>query len=567
MTGPARFAWIIATICCAWTFAALGMFPRAAWAAPRDAIQQMPRLSHTSDFTITQSDNGANRSFRDNYVYTWTADWLPPPISFSNTNSLGLESHYRLTMSDRLDRISHISDDNRVDWYEVFVRLDGQSGLHGTYHMTEEDSQSNEFPSTVPRTLTPRNTKDLSLRWNQPNFPVVALSHVVNSTYSYFGTAQVDASEDARTSWTAEFSSGTGTVAQHYLANIQSVRKRNYAQGFPATSEQKTYMEGNRRLGLGNIGNLQLDYAYTEDATSPLGTNAALGPGNDTTSATDAGLALTGTVSGMPLRYQVKFLANYTGRSGQPGSRRARRYVTLAFDPPVPAGKQASLSLNQMYDEYTDINRDTAQLEQQIRWNYTLNPRTSGVFYYENSSSNDRRLQVNSLEGETLSSELHYNLPGSRGRLDAAYQQILQRRPTEQRRNTSDVVSLTGSFPLGQRADMSMFFSQSYDNASSSPLGLPDGTDVMMSGFRYNLVSDAGVGLTAEWRQFLRGFPGGRETNTQTLNLLFSYQTNATWRYDLSIITKDESTSPSLAQLGYDYATENTVRALVTYSF
>ena len=567
MTGPAKLAWIITAFACLCAVN-LVLPARVAYAAaPRDAIREMPRLSHSSEFKITQHEDRNNRSFQDDYVDTWTLDWLPPPIPLSASASLVLEAHYKIALSDRLNRITSISSDSRNDSLEVLGRLEGPNALRGYFRMLQQDSTSNQYPTDAPRNWQPTNTKEIHLDWTQPGFPIVSVGHVVTDTYNYYGEQQVAASEYMRTAWQAEFNSAAETVAQRYFVGYESSASRNYFTGTPTTSEQRSRLEGSRRLGLGDIGDLQIDYAYLEDANSPIGQPAGLAPGKDATWSSDFTLGLNGQVRNFPLRYQFGYRTNYTSFSELPGSRRAQRLISLVFDPPVPAGKQAGITLKQTYDEATDANVDNAVLNQQIRWSYTLNPRTNGSISYESSTSNNRVAQVNSEEKEILSSEFQYNIPGNRGRVNALYRSEMQRRPDENRRNTRDEVNINSTFQLGRKANITLFYSQSYNNAFNSAFGLPDGNDVLSSGFSYNMQSGEGLQLSANWRQYLRDNPGDRKTNTQKLDLLLSYQTQANWRYDLTLQTSDETVTPTAAPQGYDYATENVIRALVTYTF
>lgn len=567
MTGPARFAWIIATICCAWTFADALARPHAAWAAPRDAIRPMPTLTHTSEFRIKQSEGEGAPVYEDNYTYTWDALWLPPPVPLGNAASLMVQTHYTLTMTDFLNRISGISADGRRDNYEVLVRLDNPGGLWAQYRLAESDTQSNQSPSLQPRTLRSGTTRNVNLRWNKAGLPVISYEHRQSSTYGFLGTDQTDSSEELFTGWQAEFRSDAGQVGQRYFARFEDTRQQNFGQGFLPSSKQKMHLEGDRRVNLGALGGLQLGYEYNEvsDGLPALGNIAA--PGSSTTWETITGLALGGNVSGMPLRYDFGDRTRYVSYSAQPGGRQNDRRLQLTFTPPVPQGRSAALVCVQEYAENVDASSNTAKLDQQLSWNYTLNPRTSGSFAFQTISETDRLVQLANRDQQVVNAELHYNVPGNRGQWSAYYSQNLQRQPQLQQSNVNDTVTVNSLFPLGRSASMAMFYSQSYSTSFSSPLSLPHGTDYTLAGFRYSLQGDQGLGLDATWQQQLRGYPGANKVNTQILDLTLSYQTAATWRYSLTLHAQDGTTTPTLSPHGFDYATENTIVALVTYSF
>jgi hypothetical protein len=530
-------------------------------ANPRDAVKTLPRVSHTSDFRITESDNASNQTYEDAYYDTWDINWQPQPIALP-TGRLSIEARYIKRLGDRLLRHTGTSDDSRQDQYNFTVRLEQAGYLKSHFAIEEIDTRSASFPSGSPASFLTRTRKEAFLTWTPPGLPSISAGHAITTTANYSGTARNHSDEWEWTQIQLNYQHNLGLAAQEVQYLGELTRSYNFYPARTSTSNSKQVWDASRQMPLGNIGNLRLgahlEENHRREESEPLGTDVNVAQYN---------LGLDGQVASFPLSYSIGYLSSSQSINNTSASDRTQRRFSLNFIPPVPEGKRAGLSYSSVYDEYSDTYRDTGIQTQSLNWSFQPNPRVSSSIGYEISTNVDRLAKVGTEENENLTGALSYAIPGDRGSYSSSITQSIQRKPEEDSRAITSSVNLATDFRLGSNTRVTLFYNQSNQDNRLSYLAVPATSDYLRSGINYQISPAPGISLNAKWQQHYRlNLPSERKTATQSIELTFNWQTAANWNYSLRVASNDESTRPGGAT-GNSYQTGDEIQALITYSF
>ncbi len=530
-------------------------------AGPRDAVKTLPRITHTSDYRITESDNPDSQSYEDSYYDTWDVNWQPQPISLP-VGEIGIQLHYIKRLSDRLFRQEGTSSDSRSDQYNFVVRLDRANFVKGHYAIEEVDTANGSYPSSSAASFQAYTRKEAFLTWNPPQFPSISAGHAVTTTSSYTGTERNHSSEGEWTQIKLNYNHDLGLARQQVQYLGELTRTYTFYPSRAGKSVAKQVWDADRTMPLGNIGNLNLG-AHLEENNSREETDAT----GTKVMAAQYSIGLDGNVATFPLSYSVGYLANSQSIQNTSSYDRSQRRITLNFNPPVPEGRSAGLSYNNVYDEYSDAYNDRGVMRQQLSWSFSPNRRVASNIGYELATTVDRLAHVGTQEDETISGSLSYNIPGNRGSFSSTFSQGIQRVPTEDARNTRNSVNLSTSFRLGNSANMTLFYTENHSDNHTRYLVVPAITDNITSGVRYHISPGGGLSLDAKWQQFYQlNLPSTKKTATQNIELVFNWQTAANWNYSLKVASNDTSVQPGNAT-GSTYRTGDEIQALITYSF
>lgn len=566
MTGPAQCAWIIGAI-----LASMYLPCHARAATPRDAVANMPSITHTSAFTMTESSTPFGQGFEDDYTGTWEVHWVPPSVALGDKAGASLDLYYSSSLVDNLNRIAHSSYDSRSDLYRFGATVNAPS-FSASYSLSQGDSWSGSDPWSSHPAWQPQRDSSLNLAWTPLGLPRLG---IYNKSSQSYGSApagtQQQGSESDYTVLNASFAPPAGAFGQSYTAQTEYFRSRNYAAG-TSTRWSKNYLDGWRELPLGAMGSLNANYHFEQTSNS--------GPGvvQSSTSTTNVyGLSVAGGVANMPLGYRFTYQNGINEFPGGNGDSRQYRYLELDFNPPVPAGKSASMSYFTELTDYATEPRgggaQTTDEKQHIGWSFSPNPRVSGRVMYESTNRTNVLAHAHPTASELVNASMGYTIPGKRGSFSGAYAQNIQRSPEQGARLITTTVDLRNNFQMGPLASMQMFMIQLYSDNYDSPLSVATGNDKLTTGFTYTLNSPYGLWLSTTWQQDFTRYaadfsPAGSTTNIGTLNVNLNFQPPGTaWNYSLALNTHDDSKS-SVTNVGDNtYASYNTISARVSYSF
>jgi hypothetical protein len=531
----------------------------AAAAAPRDAIRNLPILSHTSELNISSS--AAAQSYQDVYRGNWRIDWLTKELQLPGA-ALRAEVDYATSLSDTLDRINGSSSDSREDRFNFRLNLSNPGGLRGFYAMEQSDVQSNRTPGTSPRVWRSTQNKSAELRWEVPKLPVLYARHGVRTTYEYFGKRQSTGSEEIATSYGLAYNAKAGEQPLAYRADVSLLEREVYLPQRSSTSQRRVGLAGMRSLALGRIGNLTLDYDYSERSDVRAGELRAR-----TNAEGSYGMSLYGNVQGLPLEYNYNYRNLFRSYANAPGEVDSSSDLSFTYTPPLPAGRNARLNLRYYLRDYEAEARRTTQALQSINWGFSANPRVNGSIGYEHSQTNDELSRSLSVERERLQADLRYQMPKGRGDVYGVFSQETQHEPGIASASINTGLSANAGFNLDQRSRFGVFVEQQNYSGESGLFSAARSSDTTASGFIYSFSSGQGLALTANWRQSLtKSEPSAASISRTQLNLTLNYDTPAGWRYQLNVSGSDQR-QDSLIGGEIGYRTEDTIQALVSYSF
>lgn len=550
MTGPAKFAWIITAL-------VVLMIPDALAraAAPRDAVKNMPRLTHTSTFTIHSEDQPNRHTYSDSYVHKWTIDWKPPPVRLGASRAK-YTLFYECSLSDYLDRIAGSSSDSRFDRFVARLSIDNARALKAFFELEQSDT----LTSGNPRNWNSKTIKKANLSFNRENFPNLGAAYTVTTTNNYLGDKHTAGSEYATLQLKADYQQESGHAWQQINTLTEMARSRTSLPTVSGTSRHKTVLDAQRRLKLPPLGTLNLGCRYEENALSNPG---AIGYQLNTV--TQYSMALKGDVRDWPLGYQFNYNVNQRGFSAQTGSENTIRKLRLSFKPPVPTGRTAGMSYEHSLNENLAKGSETSIEEQRLIWSFKPNTRTNAGVEYSLRQSTNLLSNIRTEENESVKANVVYSIPGDRGQLTGSFGENIVRKPNSGKRNIGSYINLSSNFILGQGSNLNLFFNQRYDNDYKSVFDVPGGKDYFLSGVKYRIAGH-GLSLEATWKQFYNKWHSGKKKDSQSLNVNLTYQTSAQWIYQLVLASKGESSSATSAS-GYDYRSEDEIRAIVTYNF
>lgn len=550
MTGPANFAWIITAL-------VVLMIPHALAraAAPHDAVKNMPRLTHTSTFTIRSEDQPNNHTYSDNYLHEWRVIWDPAAVQLGSARAR-YKLNYDFSLSDNLNRIEGSSSDSRFDRFVARLSIDNARALKAFFELEQSDTLN----SGNPRTWQSTSVKRANLSFKEEGVPNLSAAYTATTNNICLGNKHTHSSEDAVTQLKADYNHESGRAWQQISALTEMTRSRASLPTVSGTSRHKTVLDAQRRLTLDPLGTLNLGCYYEEQASSNPGATSY-----QLNTMTQYSLALKGDVRDWPLDYQFNYNVNQRGFSEQAGTENTLRKLRLSFTPPVPTGKTAGMSYEHTLNENLARGSETSIEEQRLIWSLAPNPRTNASAEYGLRQSTNLLSNVRTEENESLKANVVYSIPGNRGQLTGSFGEDIIRKPNTGKRNSSNYINIGSNFNLGPGSNLNLFFNQRYDNDYKSVYDVPGGKDYFLSGVTYRIAGH-GLSLEATWKQFYNKWYSGQKKDSQSLNVNLTYQTSAQWVYQLVLDSSGESSSSTSAS-GYDYRSEDEVRAIVTYSF
>jgi hypothetical protein len=547
MAGP-----LVVVLAVAWSGA-------AAAAAPRDAIRQLPQITHTSEFDINST--GPAGTYQDQYVDYWRFDWSLPEVRLPGA-SLRTTLNYNTTLLDNLDRLNHSSSDSRSDTVNFRLDLNTPGGLSGYYFMNQADVVSGRTPSASPPSWQSSQTKEMQLRWSMPRLPAVYARHNVFTNNYYVGQTQASASEVMTTTVGGSYNADAGGAPQSYSVETDLIQNEVYLPQRSSSSQRRTYYSGVRSMALGGVGNLTLDYNYDE--------RTARGPGQIeplTNSQGSYGLSLYGGVQGLPLQYSYNYRSLFDSYQTQPGDQTNTSDLNLTLTPAMPAGRSAVFNFHYLLSDYDSQSVHTTQNSQSATWSFAANPHVNGTINYQLDNTNNELAHQQSNDNEQVALNMNYRLPKNRGDLAGTYTQQVQRTPGTGGVVTYNQWNATAGFNLDRRTRLGLLYSLQANDNRVGPFEPPRSTTTTSSGVTYSFSSGTGLSMNATWQTILQETqPSAALSNTDRLNLTLNYDTPVGWRYQLSLASNDYDRR-SFSGDGNSYSTEDHIQAIVSYTF
>ena len=534
-------------------------------AAPRDAVKNMPTLTHTSTFTIDSSDDDGTHNYTDTYRDYWRINWSTGKQRLAGGAWTKLDLSYETTWTDILKRMSGVSQDSRFDKLVASLDFNDTRDFSASFKLEQQDTYSGSTPSTTDRAWSSKTNKYINATWSRDRFPKLSLGHTINNSYQYSGTEQVHGSESATTQLIGEYKWQTNSDWQSAAVKHEYVRSDNYGAVYDdkhtGTSKETTEYNVQRLMSFPHLGRLSLGLYHYENSSAPLGSSSY-----STSYSTKCNAALEGSVREMPLGYRYNYWTQQSGTIGSGGNLRARREFTLNLNPPVPAGKSGSVSYVHSVDETNYTNNENTTEEQKLTWNFMSNPRTSTTFTYGLKQVTDRINQKRTEDNEGLTATVNYTIPGGRGSLSGKVGETINRQPDTDKRITADYYQLNSNFALGPGTSINLLFNQRNNETRTSLLSEPSGNDEFYSKVIYR-TQGKGLGLEATYEQRHRKtINTERKTDVESMKVVLSYQTDAKWKYSLTLATNSEA-QDSTAATGYDYQTNESITAMVSCTF
>jgi hypothetical protein len=532
------------------------IWTRPASAAPRDAIRNLPRLSHSSSFESTSSDNTS----QELYNGVWRIDWLAADIRLGSA-SLRPSLAYSTTVSENRDHRSGTDASGRQDWVNFKLDLKARQRIGGYFLFDQADATSSRAPGSGLATSHTGQTKEAYLQWAGPPGTTLYGRHNAASSYDYLGEQQTSASEVQSSSFGAQFDARPRDALQSYRAQTDLVQREVYLPLRSSSSQRKTVVSGIRSLPLGKIGMMTLDYNFLEQSSTLPGFTRA-----QTNSQTQYGLSLFGRVDKLPLDYSYNFHNSLSSYEQQPGERNTSSDLQLTYVMPAPAGRSSSINAHYSLQDYAGAAVSSSSATQSLRWSFAASPRLRGNVVFQHDDSGGAASVSPSTQKDSLTADLQYDLSHGRGSLSANYQQVNQS-DTSNNRNTTSTARVAAGFALGKQSRFQVFLDELDSESQLGAFGETHSTSNLGQGFNYSYRSPVGLALVANWRQTLtETHPSdARNTNSQ-LNLQLDYDSPAGWRYELNLAAND-MTRDSPFGGERSYSTEDRIQARISYSF
>jgi len=531
-------------------------------AAPRDAVRNLPQISHTSDFVVVAEDKPGSRSYDDRYTGQWDINWPLPEVKLAGGRAR-VELFYQLKLTDNLNRVALTSSNSRRDYWRVKLRLIAGPELKAHFQFEQEDVYTGSTPAASPRSYKPVTTRAATVEWLPAGFPALSVSHVEKGTVDYLGEQQTHGSETATTTVKSAFQHTSGRAHQRADLTTQMIRTSNQLVG-TATSHDNLVFDTSRQLQLGRIGKLALGLRLEENnhnQQDPIDYAR--------NHATTYSLALTdGATDGpLPLTYAFRYFVIQRGYSGSPGDEQVRRKFNLGFSPSVSAGKRAEVGAEQYYGDFQSATAHTSTSHFKLTWGFDPNPRTRTSLTYLHREQSNLLTRERTEDTEDVQASLSYKTPGGKTSYSATVREETKREPDEDRRSTNDHYNLRTVVNLGPATYLHMFYNQIYSDTYRGQWRPPSGNDQTVSGVKYQTGGN-GLKLEATWQQRLtRLQPSDRKKDYDSINVALTYATPAGWRYTLKLDTSAEADPSASSPLGYNYSTRDRIQAIVTYTF
>lgn len=535
----------------------------AAAAAPRDAVRNLPKIQHISDFTIVAEDKPGSHSYDDRYTGQWDINWPLPEVRLAGRARARVELFYQLKLTDNLNRIAMTSSNSRRDYWRVKLRLIAGPELKAHFQFEQDDVYTGNTPAGSPRSYKPVTTRAATVEWLSAGFPSLSVSHIEKGTVNYLGETQTHGSETATTTVKSSFQHTSGNAHQRADLTAQMIRTSNQLGG-TSTSHDNLVFDTSRQLKLGRIGMLALGLRLEENSHNQQDLIDYA-----RNHATTYSLALNDGATGgpLPLSYGFNYFVTQHGYSGSSGDELVRRKLSLGFSPSVSAGKRAEVGAEQYYSEFESATANTSMSHFKLAWGFDPNPRTRTSLVYLHREQSNLLTRVRTEDTEDVQASLSYKTPGGKTSYSATVREETRREPDEDRRYTNDHYNLRTVVNLGPATYLHMFYNQIYSDTYRGQWRPPSGNDQTLSGVKYQ-TSGNGLTLEAGWQQRLtRLQPVDRKKDYESINVALSYVTPAGWRYTLKLDTSAEADPSADNPLGYNYSTKDRIQAIVSYTF
>jgi len=218
-----RIFWLLLIALSLSPLAILGACPAMA-AAPRDAIKQMPTLSHTSTFNwYSDDDRTENPDYVDTYTGTWELEWRPREFDIGNATAK-LEFTYKLTLKDILDRYNNFSSDSRFEQWFAKASLNARREMQAHFQLDQQDTYSNSNPAQQPRSWTASSDRQAAIGWQRDGWPQVSVGHQTINTNNYLGLEPNQASDSELNTFTLQYERDHGISWQRYSVTSEMTR-------------------------------------------------------------------------------------------------------------------------------------------------------------------------------------------------------------------------------------------------------------------------------------------------------------------------------------------------------
>jgi hypothetical protein len=530
-------------------------WPCQPMAAPRDAIRNLPRLSHISSFETT-SGNSAGQEF---YSGVWRIDWLAADLRIGSA-SLRPTLSYSTTLSENLDRISGADASARED--RVNFRLDLRAPrLNGYAYLDQNDTTSSRSSNASEATDRVSQAKEVSLQWAGPPGTTLNARHNSSLVNEHLGAITTSASEVQTSSFGAQFDGKPRDALQSYRVQTTLTERDVYAPQRSSSSRRQTVFSGIRSLPLGKVGVMTLDWNYDETSSTLPGFDK-----EQTNSEGQYGVSLFGRVDKLPLDYNYNFHTVFRSYEQQPGEQVTTSDLQLTYVMPAPPGRSSSVNVHYSLQDYDGAAASNTSAKQTLRWSFAASPRLAGNVVLEHEDSSGTAAFIRGAQKDVVAADLRYGLSHNRGDISASFRQESNSDGASNSSTTTSAQLATG-IPLGPQARLQFFFDQQNSQNRFGLFGETRSSDNIGNGFTYAFSSRAGLGLTATWRHtLLETAPAEIRNTADVLNVNLNYDSPAGWRYQLNLAANDTvKDSPIGGE--HSYATESRIHAIVSYSF
>lgn len=549
MTGPAKFAWIIAT---AWLFSSYAGSVRAA--APRDAIKHLS-FQYQSTLGIRENDSDQNPEYSENFTSTFSMSWRPPAVRLPSGPSITTSVFFNKSLNDSAQRLISQQIDSVNDHFKVDLKLAKLNYLSASYLFERNDS------ARSGRSFNSSTTKVTNIGFTPPGFLSLAYFNKVNSVNGSTSSSITSASESEQTHFAADYKQDIGDYGQQYFYQYQINISRNKLQSGSDRDTSNSLFSGSRQIGLKQAGTLQIGYNYRE-----INEQSLLGEQNKKTDDNKLDVILSNSLNALPLNYNFKISNQYRSNPNDNSSYRELKSVSFTYKSPAPPGKSLSVVYRR---ELIDSDSATARIPTSettddnttIQWNFQANPRTNGSFSFLQQLSTDRLLSEITRKSETVRGNLGYQIPGQRGNLSADFSQLTYASPRSDSKSVTNSINLNNHLRLGQGAQVSFFLSQHYSGEETGR------NDTTSTGVSYELFKRAGLSLRTQWKQILQVRSERDKNNAQEFNVYLAYDTPARWRYEFMLLPTGTRDISNLRPNSQTYNSKNEIQFKVSYSF
>ena len=531
-------------------------------ASPRDAVRELPRFTHSSEFRIIESDLIDNHVFRDDYKGVWEIEWRPRTITFGSGAEAVTSLYLRTVTTDLLDKQQQLSIDARQDMYQFSVELRQPQRWRAYYQLQRSDVYSSQQGAT--RNWQAAQTDSFNVDFTPPGLPSAHITGRSFKTYNSAGARQTDSSFNDFLQARFEYQQATERHNEHHILTLESSESGSYEANSPVrvpggNENTRISFSGFRNFKLGPTGNLVLQYALDEDSAKR---DLEVDPLLRRSSVFFAGVS--GKLDPAPLDYNFT-IRNAQSQEGtlEPNTTFERQFK-LNFSPPAPEGQGTSLGLSLgTVDNDTPTFKTTID-RQAVNWAFVASPQLSGTMNYITQNTTNELIESRTEELEEVNARFSYQLGGSRGSIDTSFLESQLRDPSRQSRNRRHQLGVENRLQF-RGGSIGFFLNQQLNDVQSNPFAPLTSNDAIVSGVRYSMGGYDGLSVNAALSNTIENFSTGLKQDTQRLNVSLHYRPAPNWNYQITFDTVDEARVN--VEGASTYQSRNDIFALVTYSF